>query len=90
MSTPAIAAQWTRWVAPARSLREVRGVEDVALDQLEVGMLRELEARERIAVQIVVGDDGVPVDELTRERGADEARAAADEDPLALEHPREA
>ena len=43
-------------------------------------------ARERVAVEVVDRDDLVVVDELARERRRDEAGAAGDEDPLALEH----
>ena len=44
-------------------------------------------SRANEAFSSVLDDDLVPVDELTRERRADEAGAAADEDPLALQHP---
>ena len=86
VSTPAIAAQWTKCVAPcAASLQRV-GVEDVALDQLEVRVVGEVEPAQRVAVEVVERDDRVAIDELARERRADEAGAAGDEDPLSLEH----
>ena len=89
VSTPAIAAQWTKCVAPARSLRERVGVEDVALDRAsKFGWSASSSAGERVAVEVVERDDLVAVDELARERRADEAGAAGDEDPLALEQPR--
>jgi hypothetical protein len=61
-------------------------VEHVGLVEGEVRVVRERRARERVAVQVVERDDLVPVDELTRERRRDEARAAGDEDPLVLQH----
>ena len=64
------------------------GVEDVALVEREVRVVGEVGARERVAVEVVERDDLVPVDELARERRADEAGAAGDEDPLALEPSR--
>ena len=85
VSTPAIAAQWTKWVAPRAALVQRLRVEDVALDQLEVRMVGELGPDERVAVEVVERDHGVRVDELARQRRADEAGAAGDEDPLALE-----
>jgi hypothetical protein len=77
VSTPAIAAQWTMCVAPAAASRS----------ELEPRMLQEAGTGDRVAVEIVVRDDRVPVDELPRESRADEARAAGDQDPLALQHP---
>ena len=59
------------------------GVEDVALLEREVGVLRELGARQRVPVEVVVGDDLVVVDEPARDRGADEPGPAGDQDPLA-------
>ena len=72
--------------AGSGSAKRIR-IEDVALHEREVRMVAEVCARERVAVEAVVCDDLVPVDELARERRADEAGAAADEDPLALQHP---
>ena len=48
----------------------------------EVRMLRELGARERVAVEVVERDDLVRVDEPAGERRADEAGAAGDQDSL--------
>jgi hypothetical protein len=42
-------------------------------------VVAELCPGERVAVEVVEGDDRVPVDELARERRADEARAARDQ-----------
>ena len=86
VSTPAIAAQWTMCVAPARQLVHRVGVEDVALPEREVRVVGEVGAAERVAVEVVDGDDLVVVDEAARERRADESGAAGDEDPLALKH----
>ena len=65
-------------------------VEDVALVEREVGMLGEVRPRQRVAVQVVERDDLVRIDQAPPERRRDEARAARDEDPLALQrHPGE-
>jgi hypothetical protein len=48
-------------------------------------VLGEVGAAERVAVEVVDGDDLVVVDEATGQRRADEARAAGDQDPLAGE-----
>ena len=88
VSTPAIAAQWTMWVAPTRRVADGGRVEHVALDQLEVGMRAEVGALEAVAVEVVEGDDGVRVEELAREGRADEPGAAGDEDPLAFQSHR--
>ena len=85
VSTPAIAAAWTMCVAPRATSRERVGIEDVALDERQVRVLREVRAAERVAVEVVVGDDLVVVDEPPRERRADEAGAARDQDPLAAQ-----
>ena len=63
-------------------------VEDVAAHEREVRMRAELGLRQRVAMEVVERDDGVLVDELLRERRADEPGAARDEDPFALQHPR--
>ena len=69
VSTPAIAPQWTMWVAPCDSSRTASGVEDVRLVEGEVGMLEQIELLgERVAVQVVERDDLVGVDEAARER----------------------
>src|SRR5581483_12126805 len=70
-----------------RDRAEAVRVEHVSLHEAEVLVLCEVEARERVAVEVVEGDHLVPLDELAGERRADEAGAAGDEDPLALEHP---
>ena len=64
------------------NLREPIRVEHVALHEAEVRMVPERRAAERVAVQVVDRDDLVLVDEAPRERRADEARAARDDDPL--------
>ncbi len=82
VSTPAIAAAWTTCVAPrTTSVRNGR-VEHVALHEREVRMLGERGAAERVAVEVVDGDDLVLVDEPPRECRPDEARAARDHDAL--------
>ncbi len=68
---------------PGHELLQPLGVEHVTLDELEVRMLGEARPAERVAVQIVDGDDLVRVDEPAGERRADEACAARDDDPLA-------
>ena len=86
VSTPAIAAQWTKCVAPrASSVDGVarRGRRPGA--KREVRVLGEVGPGERVAVEVVERDDLVRVDELARERRGDEAGAAGDEDPLALQ-----
>ena len=69
-----------------RGVPERLCVEDVALDQLEVRMVGEIEPAQRVSMQVVVRDDRVAIDQLARQRRADEAGAAGDEDPLSLEH----
>ena len=86
VSTPAIAAQWTRWVAPRASSFDRLRVEDIGLVELEVRVLGERRARERVAVEVVGRDDLVLLDELARKGRSDEPGAAGDEDALALEH----
>ena len=71
---------------PARELVHGVRVEHVRLVEGEVRMLGERRARERVAMEVVGRDDLVLVDEAARERRADEAGAAGDEDSLALEH----
>ena len=85
VSTPAIAAQWTTCVAPLTTSARISGVEDVALDEPEVRVLGEARAAERVAVEVVDGDDLVVVDEPPRERRPDEARAARDDDALSAQ-----
>ena len=48
-------------------------------------MLGERRAGQRVAVEVVERDDLVVVDEPARERRADEAGAAGDEDPFPLQ-----
>jgi hypothetical protein len=76
VSTPAIAAQWTMWVTPSDNSRT-----SVASST----SLCELGRRERIAVEVVERDDLVLVHEALRERRADEARAARDQDAFAAQ-----
>ena len=71
-----------------RQLADQIGVEDVALVQREVRVVRELRLRQRIPMEVVDRDDLVPIDELARERRADEARAAGDDHAFALERHR--
>ena len=42
--------------------------------------------RQRVAMQVVCGDDLVFGDQAARKRRSDESGAAGDEDPLALKH----
>ena len=51
----------------------------------QVRVVGEVRAAERVAVEVVNGDDLVVVDEAARERGADEARAAGDQELLAAQ-----
>jgi hypothetical protein len=60
-------------------------VEHVSLLEAEVRVLGERRAGERVAMQVVHRDDLVRVHEPARERRADEAGAARDEDPLAAQ-----
>jgi hypothetical protein len=69
---------------PLRQLRHRLGVEDVDLVEREVRVLAEIGAREGVPVEVVDRDDLVLVDEPAPERRRDEARAARDEDSLAL------
>ena len=73
---------------PADDLRQALGVEDVALDEREVRMVGEIRAAERVAVEVVDRDDLVLVDEPARERRADEAGAAGDDDLACRSVPR--
>src|ERR671937_544698 len=70
----------------AGELADRLGVEHVALDEGQVRVLGELGARERVAVEVVEGDDLVVVDEPPGEGGRDEAGSAGDEDPLPSQH----
>ncbi len=83
VSTPAIPAAWTTCVQPAIELREPGEVEHVPLDEAEVRVRLEVRPREGVAVKVVDRDHLVRVDEAPRERRADEAGAARDEDALA-------
>jgi len=60
-------------------------VEEVSLDEVKVRMPGELGARERVAMEVVEGDDLVVVDEQARERRPDEPGAAGDEDALSAQ-----
>jgi hypothetical protein len=64
------------------------GVEHVAAVEGEARVLGELGAGERVAVEVVERDHVVRVDEPPRERRADEAGPARDQDPLALQRHR--
>ena len=64
-------------------------IEDVALDEAEVRVVGELGARQRVAVEVVDRDHLVLVDEPARERRADEAGAARDQDALSASVTRE-
>ena len=86
VSTPAIAAQWTMCVAPRASSCIASGSSTSAWWNVKFGCSASARARERVAVEVVGRDDLVLVDEPPRERRADEAGAAGDEDPLALKH----
>ena len=66
----------------AHDVGEELVVEDVALDEGEVRMLGERGAAERVAMQVVDGDDLVVVDEPRGERRADEPGATRDDDAL--------
>ena len=86
VSTPAIAAQWTMWVAPARELAHALGVEDVAVLERKFGCSASRRAAESASRwRLSIADDLVRVDEPPGERRPDEAGAARDEDPLALQ-----
>ena len=64
---------------------ETAVLEHVPLDELEVRVLRERRPAQRVAVEVVQGDDLVLVDEAASERRADEPRAAGDDDPLSAQ-----
>ena len=85
VSTPAIPAAWTMCVTPLRGLGQARQVEHVALHEVEVRVLAEVGARERVAVQVVERDHLVRVDEPAGERRPDEAGSAGDQDLLAAQ-----
>ena len=78
-------AQWTMCVAPRDELVETLGVEHVTLDEVEVRVLGEARPAERVPVQVVDGDDLVRVHEPARERRADEAGSAGDDDSFAAQ-----
>ena len=78
VSTPAIAAAWTTCVAPRTTSARNSRVEHVSLHEREIRMVRERRAAERVAMEVVDGDDLVVVDEAPRERRPDESRAARD------------
>ena len=61
------------------------GIEHVGAEELEVRVLRERRAGERVAVEVVDRHDLVRVDELASERRRDEAGAAREEDALAAQ-----
>ena len=69
--------------AAGHELGEPREVEHVPLDEPEVRVRLEVRPREGVAMEVVDGDHLVRVDEASRERRADEAGAARDEDALA-------
>ena len=66
-------------------LPDPREVEHVALLEREVRVLRQLRPGQRVAVEVVHRHHLVLVDEPARERRADEARPARDEDSLAAQ-----
>ena len=68
-----------------KRVRELAGVEHVAFDEREVRVVCERRAAERVAVEVVDGDDLVVVDEPPRERRPDESRAAGDDDALSAQ-----
>ena len=68
-----------------RRLGQARQVEHVALHEVEVRVVAEVGARERVAMEVVERDHLVLVDEPARERRPDEAGAAGDQDPLAAQ-----
>ena len=85
VSTPAIPAAWTMCVTPfVASVRPGRSSTSPCT-KLEVRVVAEVGARERVAVEVVERDDLVVVDEPARERRADEAGAAGDQDLLAAQ-----
>ena len=86
VSTPAIAAQWTMWVEPRASSCIASRSSTSACWNVKFGWSASVRARERVAMEVVGGDDLVLVDEAARERRADESGAAGDEDSLALKH----
>ena len=73
-------------VAAARELgQRARGRARRPGRSVKFGCSPSVGARERVAVEVVEGDDLVVVDEPPRERRADEAGAAGDQDPLAAQ-----
>ena len=66
VSTPAIPAQWTRCVAPANHVREPGRRRARRPGRSEVRVVGERRAAERVAVEVVDGDDLVLVDEPAR------------------------
>ena len=57
-------------------------VEHIPLHEVEIRVLREARAAERVAMEVVNGDDLVLVDEAARKSRADEASPSGDDDPL--------
>ena len=82
VSTPAIAAQVDDVRGARGGLANGIRVEDVGFDEGQVRVLRQLAPGHRIAVQIVERDHLVVLDEASRQRRADEARPAGQEDAL--------
>ncbi len=86
VSTPAIAAAVDDVRRPARRARaRASASRTSAAWKVKFGCVGELGAAERVAVEVVERDDLVRVDEPPRERRADEAGAAGDEDALAAQ-----
>ena len=65
---------------PFRQLTHEREVEHVPLDEAQVRVLGEVGTSQRVAVQVVEDHELVLLDELPRERRADEARPARHQD----------
>jgi len=63
-----------------------RGVEHVAAHHGEARMRRPCALRERVAAEVVEGDDAIGVDEASDERRADEPRAAGQKDGFPFQH----
>ena len=78
-------AAWTMCVAPFVAAVRPAQVEDVALHEVEVRVLAEVGARERVAMQVVEGNHLVGVDEAPCEGRSDEAGSAGDQDLLAAQ-----
>ena len=71
--------------AGERSPRAASASSTSPCDEREVRVVGERRAAERVAVEVVDGDDLVVVDEPPRERRADESRAAGDDDALSAQ-----